>query len=282
MRQGWMARLTPRGALATALLATVVLAIGAGAPRAASAEGFFDWRQPSPVEIQASLARAGFVLRSALVQRGDVYVCDVVAQSGDIERLVIGVRNGQVLERYAARPPAGGAARYVAAPRYPGPGDSAEVEIIPRRYSRVAPLEAPGMAQDAPAAAEESFRPPRPIPTPKRMAKSDGLFPSLFAPPEPAPAPTTEAVKPKLRAHKAKPATPEATPSAATDAPAGSPDAAAAASPATPAPGPVPAAAPVPKTASADAAPEAAEAPAPVADAKPKAKLNDLPVVPLD
>ena len=210
-RREWMARHARRGALAL-----TAMALMAGGPGAASAEGFLDGLQPSPRDVQMSLTRSGFGMRSALVQRGDVYVCDVFGRYGDPERLVISVRSGAILERYAGRLPAPEMARYAATPRYPGPGDHADPDVGPRRPPRVISLEGPRSSraavndQDGPAA------PPRAAPAPRRLAKSDGTFLGLFAPPEPIP--TVEATKPKAHIRKPKP-TPTASPDAATGTP---------------------------------------------------------------
>lgn len=87
-----------RGPSAWAALAGLVLL----AP-AARAQDMFSMFEPSPQQIERRLERAGFEFRSALVRRGDVYVCDVRGQGGDGERLVIDARTGNVVERFRTR-----------------------------------------------------------------------------------------------------------------------------------------------------------------------------------
>ncbi len=241
---------------------------------AARAQGLFSFFEPSPQQIARGLADSGYEIRSALVRRGDVYVCDVRDARGGRERLVIDARTARIVERFPARVHGwryaqqgdwGGRDRngdfadsWNGRPRPPSAvpgGDASSPEVI---Y---------GISPDSPAASIEKPRvrthvakkpaPPvakltEPTPPPTTVA------PAAEAPPAPPLATTTvQPQSPGVVEVKPEPPKPEAPQPAEAK--------------------PAEAAKPV-----AQAQPTAV-APTPTATPKPKAKaLNDLPVTPLD
>ncbi len=302
--------------------ATVLAAAGlAVAAPAARAQGLFSMFEPSPQQIERRLERAGFEFRSALVRRGDVYVCDVLGRAGDGERLIIDARTGDILERFRTR----GDDR-----RYAQGGDRRERESAgawgyPPRPMIDVPYAGPRTATQEEPADKSAARPPA---KPKQMARMDLINPSPAMPsisknsdkpkPKPkvakkqptdaAPEPATASVGPEATAPAGDAGAPAATPIATPKAE-GKPDVGAAAPGSTSAAPPNPAAptpaggvaappvaatpaaaAPAPKTVEADVAKPAVDAkpsldakpvPAPEKNSKSKA-VNDLPVNPLD
>jgi hypothetical protein len=66
----------------------------------ARAQGLFSLFEPAPHRIERQLESAGYELRGPLVRRGDVYVADVVGQTGARERLVIDARTTRIVDRF--------------------------------------------------------------------------------------------------------------------------------------------------------------------------------------
>lgn len=261
-----------RGALALGLALILV------AP-AARAEGiFFSLFDASPDRVAMQLERAGYQLRSALLRRGDVYICDVVDFRGQPQRLVLDIHDGRILQRFQAR-----------GPGYPGPRAYALRDNAPLDYGAdgTRPL------VDAPLLPPRSL-PLDAAPSPDFRAASRGQ-PLIIDTPQPDANADKAKLKPKSHLAKPKP-TPAPTPSseanAAPTATQSTPSLVAPAAPATPAappvasPSPAAAAAPPAPVAEAQSAPPAAAAaPPPVkpAEVKPGRKpINDLPVDPLN
>ena len=265
--------------------AALVLTLSLSAP-AARAEGLFSaFFDPSPERVVIQLERSGYQIRSALLRRGDVYVCDVVDARGRPQRLVVDARDGRILERFVARPsaypgPRAYALRDDPPPDYP-PGTLRPLVDVPLTPQRGFPLDsspAPlpelhatnrsGPTIEAPTLPDGSADKPKPKPKP-HMARPK---------PTPSPTPTSEANAAPGATQPAAPQPLATTPAIPTPSPSAAPAAAAPTSPATAAPAPV-----------AEAQPPAA-APAPVkpaevkpAEAKPgKKPINDLPVDPLN
>jgi ribonuclease E len=67
---------------------------------AARAQSFFSIFEPPSLRIEQQLEAAGYDLHGPVVQRGDVYVADVVAQGGERERLVIDARTSRIVRRW--------------------------------------------------------------------------------------------------------------------------------------------------------------------------------------
>jgi hypothetical protein len=67
---------------------------------AARAQNLFFLFEPAPHRIERQLESAGYELRAPLVRRGDVYVADVVGQTGARERLIIDARTARVVDRF--------------------------------------------------------------------------------------------------------------------------------------------------------------------------------------
>lgn len=286
-------------------LSAVAFAGLAVAPQAAHAQGLFGLFSfdVSPAEVAANINRHGYVVRSAIVRRGDVYLADVSGPTGAMQRLVIDAHSGQLEQRYAWRgdyyrqgpqPVAPNAGYFVPAPR-----PEANIAIVHPRGDEFSPsyddLRAMRERQTAyggdgrqlmtapltPDTRLQDFRPPevRPIEKPKLRA----------ARPKPAVAPAEASVTPQ---NDAPPAHNEAS-TAHVDAPATHGDSSASTTVVTPAPAPEPAkpAAPVRRqgvvassgeSASAPAAPApVVQVPAPVS-APAKKSINDIPVAPLD
>ena len=256
---------------ALAALAGVVLA-APGMTAAARAQAMFSMFEPSPQQIERRLEREGFELRSALVRRGDVYVCDVLGQGGDGERLIVDARTGNVMERYRTHGEAWREARQWdwrerAAPDAWGYPPRPLIDV-----PHIAPFAA---AQDDDEYSDAPIRRPT---KPRQIARMDAQNPlpgtSAYDLKNSA---NAEKAKPKAKAAKKK-ATPESTPEPTTASVA--PDAATAPSgDAAPTPGvtnipepppttvparaDTPAAAPTPVPSSRPATAEAAPGPAP-------------------
>jgi len=142
LARGW------RNGLAAGAL--VGLAAVSSTAHAESMFGFFS-SDANPAEVAANINRHGFVIRSAMVRRGDIYVVDVSDYSGQMERLIIDAHSGMIAQRYASR------AAYARRPE-------------PPRYI------APGYGYDAPD--EDSFDPPAPRP----LANIPAPRPPVYAP----------------------------------------------------------------------------------------------------
>jgi hypothetical protein len=87
-------------------VAGVALAvIGAAAIGPAGAQTLFGMFEPDVGAgyVAANIQRQGFVMRSALVRRGEVYVVDVSDPNGLSERLIIDVHTGGVIQRFPGR-----------------------------------------------------------------------------------------------------------------------------------------------------------------------------------
>ena len=67
---------------------------------AAQAQGLFSLFEPQPQRIERQLEGAGYELRRPVMRRGDVYVADVVDETGRPERLVIDARTARIVERF--------------------------------------------------------------------------------------------------------------------------------------------------------------------------------------
>jgi hypothetical protein len=67
---------------------------------AARAQGLFFLFEPAPHRIERQLESAGYELRGPLVRRGDVYVADVVGQTGGRERLIIDAHTARIVDRF--------------------------------------------------------------------------------------------------------------------------------------------------------------------------------------
>ena len=67
------------------------------------AQGFFSSYEMSPRQIVGILEDDGYEIRGPMVRRGDVYVCDVISVSGQAARVIVSVRDGRVVGRYAER-----------------------------------------------------------------------------------------------------------------------------------------------------------------------------------
>jgi len=86
-----------RASTSAACAAAAVLMLLAPAARA---QGLFFLFEPAPLRIERQLESAGYELRGPLVRRGDVYVADVVGQTGARERLVVDARTARIVERF--------------------------------------------------------------------------------------------------------------------------------------------------------------------------------------
>ncbi len=269
-------------ALAAAL---VMLAPGA------RAQSLLFPREPSPERVEYMLESAGYELRSELARRGDVYLGDVVSESGARERLVIDARTGRILESF----PMG--MRHWREARlgdWRDPDDAAPPEW---GYGGDAPPRPPRplrMEPRADAGGDERTRP-----APDGHAEISPKPNVIYGPDAAAPAADTDKAKAKAKihvAHKKKPviaslAPPDKTAPDPVKPLAGAPKPAADGKPALD----------VKPAAPQAAAPEkpAEEAPKPVAEAKPAPEVkiapnpeprpekktkpvNDVPVDPLD
>jgi hypothetical protein len=58
------------------------------------------WGAPFPGEIERSLEAQGYVLTAPLMRRPGVYLADVSAGPGGLQRLIIDARSGQILEHF--------------------------------------------------------------------------------------------------------------------------------------------------------------------------------------
>jgi hypothetical protein len=67
---------------------------------AARAQNLFFLFEPAPHRIERQLESAGYELRGPLVRRGDVYVADVVGQTGARERLIVDARTARIVDRF--------------------------------------------------------------------------------------------------------------------------------------------------------------------------------------
>lgn len=67
------------------------------------AQGFFSSYEMSPRQIVGILEDDGYEIRGPMVRRGDVYVCDVISVSGQAAQVIVSVRDGRVVGRYAER-----------------------------------------------------------------------------------------------------------------------------------------------------------------------------------
>lgn len=279
------------GPYALALAGSLVML----APQARAESFFFSLFQPSPDRIVVQLQRSGYEMRSALMRRGDVYICDVVDPDGRRERLVIDSRDGRVLERFLSRGPT-----YAMAPRHSHDwadrpdsdwGDetapprplvnlprvpSPDEERDPGRAQREARGEFPNFSTTPPDAPMIEHPKPKPKPHVVRPKAAPAPQPSTAAVPNgeapattgaesatPAPAPSTAAVSPT---DTEAPSAPAAAPSSAPTLVSPAPEAPRAA-PATPV---------------AEVKPTPPASPAKPVETKPKKAINDLPVNPLN
>jgi len=87
-------------ALGSAVGAAAILLLMAPA---AQAQGLFFLFEPSSHKIERQLESAGYELRGPLVRRGDVYVADVMNETGGRERVVIDARTARIVERFPVR-----------------------------------------------------------------------------------------------------------------------------------------------------------------------------------
>src|SRR5450432_2923006 len=87
-----------RASISAACAAAAVVILLAPAARAQNP--FFFLFEPSPQRIERQLNAWGYGLRGPLVRRGDVYVADVVSDTGDRERLVIDARSARIVQRF--------------------------------------------------------------------------------------------------------------------------------------------------------------------------------------
>jgi hypothetical protein len=273
--------------------AGLTLFVALAAPMAASADSIFDLFLPSvsPSAVQYNLARAGFVARSAMVRRGDVYLYDVSDRYGVPQRLVIDARTGRIMERYSLRPSQWAEARRLdARPRVEDDWD-AEWDGSPRPEID-APSPRPHVIEALPS--ENLPATPR-LSRQRDLAYGEGHAATpLVATPPPDPKPTE---KPRIKLSRPRPIaspTPGDQPQTATAAPSATDPAAPQATtaplgaPATTRIAPTPqqpaTASPTPTTSgivASSGASDAKAAPPPPPAAKGKA-INDIPVAPLD
>ena len=260
-----------------AALALVGLALS---PMAARADSIFDLFAPvvSPYAVQEGLSRSGFVVRSAVVRRGDVYVCDVSDRYGVSQRLVIDTRSGRIVEHYSLRP----SSRQEA--QRPDPNDRFGWAYAPRPEAEV-PDDGPGVIEAFPG--ENPPQPPRVLHQ-RQLAYGDGhttipTVPAVATPPETKP---PEKPKPKIARPKPAPSPAAAERPQSATATEAAPRPANSTTPPQPAPAPQRAAAAtepsglvVSSGTSDAAAAKTPPQPAPVAKGK---AINDIPVTPLD
>jgi hypothetical protein len=278
-------------------LTALALAVSGAASAPAQAETLFGAFSPDvgAAFVAASVTRQGYVVRSAIVRRGDVYLCDVSDPDGFMERLVVDARTGRIAQRFAWRaadyavepqrfaPPVGTGGLFTSPPRPEAdiPGfrpqvtdaspDDDEPPLVHRRqmvYGSASGrdlLAAPPLTEQKPVERPKA-RIARPKPawtTPPSTKPSDTASVPKAADPAPAqPAAPIEAAKPTAAA----PSSSESAKSAPV-APVKSEGVVASSGQTESAPAPAPPPAPAP-----------AAAPAP---AKSKA-INDIPVAPLD
>lgn len=285
-------------------LAGVALTALASASAPAKAQALFSFFAPAPTvgapAVAASVERQGYVVRSAIVRRGDVYMVDVSDPSGAMERLVVDAHNGRVVQRTSWRsdPYRQAAPRYANAPAFGGgffnapPRPEVDVpanrpyavevpDVAPRVIAAYPPdgetrtprhdldfggdsrTVSPGFPQEQKPAEKPRAKvaKPRPVVVPSILPTAAALQPPR---PETTATPAVEAAKPAVEA--AKPAIEAVKPAAA---------------PAKPAPPKSEGV--VASTGQTDAHPAQ---PAPVvAPPAPKEKskaVNDIPVTPLD
>ena len=263
-------------------------ALAAGAP--ARAESFFfGLFSPDvpPISIRQAIERSGYTLRSALVRRGDVYVCDVVDRAGVGQRFIIDAHKGTLLQRFAVpRDASGDSRRGDLNARSTGDdgGYAPRPEVdVPARLPYHEEYVNIGPNGDADV--------PTDIPRPHVVAR--GPMPSLMAP---SPVETKPPPPEKPKVHIAKPAPTPVAPTATATVTSASVDPGASATIVVPAstitpqptpsaaaatPIPAPAASEQPKTAEAESA-KPAPAPSPSAAPTAKKSINDIPVAPLD
>ena len=86
-----------KAAAGAACAAAAVLILLAPAARA---QNLFFLFEPAPLRIERQLESAGYELRGPLVRRGDVYVADVVGQTGARERLIVDARTARIVDRF--------------------------------------------------------------------------------------------------------------------------------------------------------------------------------------
>jgi hypothetical protein len=86
-----------RASTGAACAAAAVLMLLAPAARA---QNLFFLFEPAPLRIERQLESAGYELRGPLVRRGDVYVADVVGQTGARERLIVDARTARIVDRF--------------------------------------------------------------------------------------------------------------------------------------------------------------------------------------
>jgi len=86
-----------------AAVSALVLA-GLALSPAARAQGFFSFYETSPRDVVDRLYDQGYSVHLPMIRRGDVYVVDAVSSSRRPMRLIVSVRDGRVMERYAAAP----------------------------------------------------------------------------------------------------------------------------------------------------------------------------------
>jgi hypothetical protein len=87
----------PRASTSAACAAAAILMLLAPAARA---QNLFFLFEPAPHRIERQLESAGYDLRGPLVRRGDVYVADVVGETGARERLIIDARTARIVDRF--------------------------------------------------------------------------------------------------------------------------------------------------------------------------------------
>jgi hypothetical protein len=248
---------TPRRA---AWVAAAVLILCAPAARA---QLFFNFFEPSPQRIERNLDAAGYGLRSPLIRRGDVYIADVVAETGARERLVIDARTARILERFPMR--ADRSRDRDAEETWDAPARPPQA-IAPRPHDDDGSWDddfaRPPRPQDDIARTDPSAKPADPPAIPNVIHGVDGTNgPSII-----------EVEKPKAKPHKKKPASTASLGKVPTSVP---PAAAAVATPpsmtpadtAPPAPNP-----PLGDSAKPESSPAQAETPKPAMEAKPAAE----------
>jgi hypothetical protein len=276
--------------LAAIGFAAAVTALAASSP--ARAESFFfGLFSPDipPVSIRQAIERSGYTLRSALVRRGDVYLCDVVDRTGVGQRFIIDAHKGTLIQRFALPRDAWGdghrgdlntrstgddggyaprsevdvPARLPYHEEYVNIGPNGDADVptdIPRPH-----VVARGPTSSVLAPAPLETKPPAPPEKPRVHVAKPAPSPTAVAPTATATV-TSASVDPGASATIVVPAstiTPQPTPSAAATTPT-----------------PAPAASEPPKTAEAEPA-KPAPAPSPSAAPTAKKSINDIPVAPL-
>ena len=213
-----------KAALGRRLAGLALAGLVAGAAVPAAAQWLPPWRAvASTSEIAERLEAQGYLLVAPLQRRPGVYLADVRAGPGGVQRLVIDDRSGEILERFLspprrpgpefavrydeAAPPPPGVFRLSPGPTIPAPrqnsayGGAADVRI-PNAISPYGPQSAPASTtKPRPGAAARktpgsrttpgippAATPPLPPPAPPREARD----PNEAAPPAPNPEPKIE------------------------------------------------------------------------------------------